>query len=361
MILLTIRLLQTQDVIFADGEFLDDLLTETKDAADAAAANATLAARFFTYKVNAAGELSEIRFAKAGSDLVASGLSEKEYLADFNSFDDYEVADAPIFVVTVKASGADFVIDTDKLAIASFDTIEDESTLISVTYKLADEDALAAVLSAEKVDLGIAKSPLAVVTVIGETLDASGEPTTALTLLKSGKTETVVLDPDESFDEVEVGDIIQYALNAEDEVGELEIVYDFSAKDITSYAEGYTEAGHDMFFIYAAVIREKDGSFRFVKEFDSASVVTYAANNAERYLLANAEGATYAVIDRSVVTTAKNPATGIKAISISGLKGTVKATEVYTAVAKVGENGRIADMIQIVETSNSNANWVIAD
>ncbi len=360
-----------QDPIFATGKYLDKLLTDTKDADTEDEAKATLDERFFTYKVNAAGDLSEIRFAKDGSDLeVAKGLdlaNPQEYLADFASLDDYDVADAPIFVVLVEGTADNFAINTDKLAIASFDTIEDETTLKATSFKLANEDALAAVLAVDKVDLGLGKAPLAVVKAIGETLDAKGDRTEALTLLQGGETITVVLDADESF-VTDIGDIILYALNAEDEVGELEVIYDYSENALTTDAADYTEDDEDMYFIYAAVIREKDGSFRFIKEFNADG--TYASANAERYLLANADGATYAIIDRAIVASAINPATGIKAVSISGLKGTVKSGTIYTAVAKVGETGRIEDMIEIIfdnsadgndYTDVDNTNWVIAD
>jgi|GEM_PF-2408992 len=354
-----------QEAIFGLGTAAESSVTGaltalTADAAESTA-KANAAKRFITYALDTNGKIKEIRIAGAsGSDLVAmTPNASAKYDAEFEEFGGYEIADAKLFVAPVVGTTAmsDWNINTDKLAIGNFAALDEDDAFNSYLYTVNGDDELSAVLMTERPSYGLETSPLAVIAAIGTKLDAEDNTVTSLTLVQSGETKVVTIDNDiEAGDTnigdlvtdidavtpgvqkgLQVGDVIQYAVNAEDEIAEWSVVYEAAARALTATALGYDVPNDDMAFVYGVITEYADYIVLASDVVDANLVPTASA----KFKVAETEGATYAWIEEAAVN---NP---VKKITINGVRETVRETAVYAAVAKVNEKNRVEDIIVI--------------
>ena len=339
----------------------------TADAAESTA-KANAAKRFITYALDSNGKVKEIRIAGApSSELVAmTPDASAKYDAEFEEFGNFEIADAKLFVAPVvgTTSMSDWNVNTDKLAIGNFAALDEDDTFNSYLYTVNGDDELAAVLMTDKPSYGLETSPLAVIAAIGTKLDADDNTVTSLTLVQSGETKVVSIDDDmeagdENFEELasniqdlKVGDVIQYAVNADDEIAEISVIYEAAARALTATALGYDIPNDDMAFVFG-VITEYADYIVLASDVDSALQPTTSA----KFKVAEAEGATYAWLEEAA---ANNP---VKKITVNGIRETVRANAVYAAVAKVNEKNRVEDIIVIAlsNTAITNADEIACD
>ncbi len=331
----------------------------TADAAESTA-KANAAKRFITYALDSNGKVKEIRIAGASSsDLVAmTSDASAKYDAEFEEFGNCEIADAKLFIAPVvgTTSMSDWNVNTDKLAIGNFAALDEDDTFNSYLYTVNGDDELAAVLMTDKPSYGLETSPLAVIAAIGTKLDAEDNKVTSLTLVQSGETKVVSIDYDiETGDTnigdltadcdpdtvgtqygLQVGDVIQYAVNAEDEIAEWSVIYEAAARKLTATALGYDIPNDDMGFVFGMISEYADYIV-----LASAVDANLKATTSAKFKVAEVEGATYAWIEEAA---ANNP---VKKITINGVRETVRANAVYAAVAKVNDKSRVEDIIVV--------------
>lgn len=325
-------------------------------------------ARFFSYATNADGEIKEIRLAgSASSELIAAiDRPAARYDADFEEFGGYAIADANLFVAPVVDLDATATeawnVDTDKLALGNFAALDEDDTFNSFLYTVNGEDDLVAVLMTDRPSYGLETSPLAVVASIGTSLDADDNTVYSYTIVQSGEVKTVKADYDEyasGITGLAVGDIFQYAVNADDEIAEAQIIYDASARALTSYASGLTVNNDDHAFVFGAVTEYSD--YVVLATDVDANLVPVDGYSA-KIRVNEVEGATYAWYEEAL---ANNK---VKKITINGVRETVRANAVYAAVGFVNENEKIEDIVVIALNPanfddytdiNNFANWKI--
>ena len=355
-----------QDAYFADpnpataGESGEGKFTALTNDASESEAKANAAKRFITYALDSNGKIKEIRVAAGtGSELVAmTPDSAAKYDAEFEEFGNFEIADATLFVAPVvgTTSMSDWNVNTDKLAIGNFAALDEDDTFNSYLYTVNGDEELSAVLMTDRPSYGLETSPLAVIAAIGTKLDADDNNVTSLTLIQSGETKVVTIDYDiEAGDTnvteltkdidpdtvgvqkgLAVGDVIQYAVNAEDEIAEWSVVYDAYSRKLTSTAAGYDITNDDMGFAFG-VISEYSDYIVLASAVDSNLKPT--ASN--KYKVVESDAATYAWIEESAVN---NP---VKKITINGVRETVRENAVYAAVVKVNEKSRVEDIVVV--------------
>lgn len=345
-----------------------DALCANQTTENAAEANAK--ARFFSYATNADNEIKEIRLAGGpSSELIASiDKAAAKYNADFEEFGGYAIADANLFVApVVEVTTGYYNVDTDKLNIGNFAALDEDDTFNSYLYTVNGEDDLVAVLMTDKPSYGLETSPLAVVASIGTSLDADDNTVYSYTIVQSGETKTVKADYDEfpaGISGLAVGDIFQYAVNAEDEIAEAKEIYDAATRALTSYASTKTVAANDHAFVFGVVAEYAD-YILFAKKYDTTpnTFVPSAVDGDTLKIRVNeVEGATYAWYEEAL---ANNK---VKKITINGVRETVRANAVYAAVGFVNENEKVEDIVVVaidptymnsVSAINSFGNWKI--
>ncbi len=361
-----------QEAIFGLGTAAESSVTGALTALTADAAESTAktnaATRFITYALDSNGKVKEIRVAAgSSSELVAmTANGSAKYDAEFEEFGGFEIGEAKLFVAPVVGTTAmsDWNINTDKLAIGNFASLDEDDTFNSYLYTVNGDDVLSAALMTERPSYGLETSPLAVIAAIGTKLDADDNTVTSLTLVQSGETKVVSIDydmeaGDENFEELasniqdlKVGDVIQYAVNADDEIAEISVIYEAAARALTATALGYDIPNDDMAFVFG-VITEYADYIVLASDVDSALQPTTSA----KFKVAEAEGATYAWYEEAA---ANNP---VKKITVNGIRETVRANAVYAAVAKVNEKNRVEDIIVIAlsNTAITNADEIACD
>jgi len=354
----------------AQDAFVASLDALTANETTEAAAEANAKARFFSYATNADNEIKEIRLAGGpSSELIASiDKASAKYNADFEEFGGYAIADANLFVApVVEVTTGYYNVDTDKLAIGNFAALDEDDTFNSYLYTVNGEDDLVAVLMTDKPSYGLETSPLAVVASIGTSLDADDNTVYSYTIVQSGETKTVKADYDEfpaGISGLAVGDIFQYAVNAEDEIAEAKEIYDAATRALTSYASTKTVAANDHAFVFGVVAEYADYVV-FAKKYDTTpgTFVPSATDGDTLKIRVNeVEGATYAWYEEAL---ANNK---VKKITINGVRETVRANAVYAAVGFVNENEKVEDIVVVaidptymnsVSAINSFGNWKI--
>jgi hypothetical protein len=351
----------------AEGSVTGAFTTLTADAAESTA-KTNAATRFITYALDSNGKVKEIRVAAgSSSELVAmTANGSAKYDAEFEEFGGFEIGDAKLFIAPVEGttSMSDWNVNTDKLAMGNFASLDEDDTFNSYLYTVSGDDVLSAALMTVRPSYGLEASPLAVVAAIGTVLDADDNMVTSLTLVQSGETKTVAIDydmeaGDENFEQLasnikdlKVGDVIQYAVNADEEIAEISVIYEAAARALTAKALGYDVPNDDMGFVFG-VITEYADYIVLASDVDSNLKPTTST----KFKVADAEGATYAWYDEAA---ANNP---VKKITVNGIRETVRANAVYAAVAKVNDKNRVEDIIVIAlsNTAITNADEIACD
>ena len=394
----------------AQDSFVASLNALIANQATESAAEANAKARFFSYATNADGEIKEIRLAgSASSELIAAiDRPAARYDADFEEFGGYAIADANLFVAPVvkvatatacdqacvgdHVAGCAYVaadawnIDTDKLALGNFASLDEDDTFNSYLYTVNGEDDLVAVLMTDRPSYGLETSPLAVVASIGTSLDADDNAVYSYTIVQSGEVKTVKADYDEfpsGISGLAVGDIFQYAVNADDEIAEAKEIYNAATRALTGYASGLTVNNDDHAFVFGAIAEYSD-YIVLMNDTDyvacdtacdavdpttcdhSACAIATCDHSACAYnagtgvaadggsikvRINEVEGATYAWYEEAL---ANNK---VKKITINGVRETVRANAVYAAVGFVNENEKIEDIVVIALNPSAFNSW----
>lgn len=345
-----------------DGDNVPGTITALLANDTEANAKANVNKRFFSYKTDANGNIVELRnFTTASNAIAASALAEREYVAEYEEFGGEVVGSAAFFVIPVDGTdaGSDWNIVKDKLAIGSFASLDEKDSYNTYMYTL-DNDEVVAVVSVEEIGYGTEMSPLAVLKSVGTTMNDNEVEVASYTFVQGAETKTIMAAEDiTGAGSLAVGDVFQYAVNADNEIAKVDLIYDYSATDLTSYAKGFDYKDDDTAFAFG-IVTEYTDRLVLASDFDvdvACDAVdpeacdhescayyegTGEATTFARFKFAEVEGATFAALDYNA-----NERNRVKVITANGVKETVKENAQYAAVVRVDENGKVVEIISI--------------
>ena len=326
----------TQDDFFAEIEEL------VADQEDKEVAIANLASRLVTFKLNSSNEISELRFAGDLEDFQVVRKSNAKYYDDTKVFANWDLDDnSKLFVapVTEIAEGL-YNVDEEDIELASFSSLDEDKVggYDVFTFSFDKDDYLGAALSAEKITAALKKSHLAVVKTKSTGIDADGSDVDKYTFVQSGEILTKAVDYDEmgNIEVMSIGDVFRYAVDADDEINESELLYDASTR--TFDAGEWTYANYeinDIAVVCGEVTEIKGGKMTLD---DGADVPKLTMNDTE--------GNTYALVDEAKMT-GNNPSSAVKALGSAANIKESYGSYTYYVVALIGESGRFEDIVQI--------------
>lgn len=337
--------------LVVDGE----TKTEAQLSGDAGYINTTLAAkvvegaeatvkdsvfgRFVTYKLNSDGEIKEISF--VGTVNADPGY---KYNGNLDRFASKKIGDAKLFIAPVslktpacaeehehteECAVAVYFVDDDDLKIASFDAMEHDENYTASVVSL-DGKVLSAALLNETLTAAFDGSHLAVVKSVNTVYDAEYDSLTNYTLVQSGETIALKVNPDYSFG-LTAGDVIRYTVDADKMIDQVEVIYDMST---TTFNAGvYTVEADDYAIVMGTVTDIEDG------------VMKLDDNEATMYELLDGEGNTYVSIDLTDGTP------DAKDIAVLRSKSNIRETNlrnVYKVISIVTEEG-YEDCVMFIE------------
>jgi len=304
--------------------------------ATAAAVKATYADRFVTFKTNAAGEISEFRFAgsdAANDDFYYVTAAAGAYKEDTEVFASNDIgAESVLFVVpTIQKADSLYYIDDEEIEIVSYDSLDEDDTYEYYMFNYADDDYIGATILTAPISSPIKHTHLAVVKSVSTGLDAEMNTVAKYTFVEAGEVKTLAVDTDATIAAMTTGDIFRYTVDADGEIDATQVIYDISADDFNN--QGLTYAALDTNDI--AIVAGK------VSEIANGKMTV---DGTATLRLNETEGNTYASI---VLADIASPS------AVKALVGYDSLLESYTnnnyyVVAIVGESGRYEDCVQIV-------------
>ena len=325
---------KTQDVFFADIE----VIVADQSNKDDAVAN--LAKRLVTFKLDSNNEISELRFAgECTGDFYASYRGNAMYNAQIPSLGNVLLDEKScLFVTPVTEIAEDYYnVDEEDIYMLPFSELDDKKVggYNMFFYQSDNQDALLAALSGEKISKSFRKEHLAVVKTKSIGIDAEGCDVDKYTFVQSGEIITKAVDYDKmsKIAVMSIGDVFLYGTNADGEICETELIYDASRRGFNSGQWRYEDYDiNGAAIIYGRISEVKNGLIKLDDEM--------------WFRLETTEKSTYAKVTEEKMA-GNNPASAVSALSdVSQIVASNNATSRY-AVAKIGENGTIADCVVI--------------
>jgi len=220
----------------------------------AANAASKLGKRMVTFKeVN--GEITELVFATAYApstvrDFNVTSAGPQYYNGKAGRLGNMEMLDSSVLFFAPDAAAAyamtadadndgtddSYELDVDKVQVYAQSGLKDTQNYTGMLYNVDANRAFGAALITAGMTFAGDANALAVITSVSKGLDAAGNSTTVLTLMQSGETKSIAVSDQysDAFDvtNADPGDVIQYTLNASEEINKIEAVYDISAKQL---------------------------------------------------------------------------------------------------------------------------------
>lgn len=314
--------------------------------------------RFISYKLNANGELAEIRTTDDSAKIAQDYNATHDYDADFATLGAYDIADAKMFVAPFKAvevaavnttpAYCEVIIDEDKVDIIDISTLDEKETYDAYLYALdTDDETLVAAFSTKKPAYGLQEAPFAVVAAVSDALDNDDTPVKKYTFVQGGEIVELKADADYAHTTLGVGDVVLYVTNTENEIKEIQMVYDASNKDLDNTLAAQTVSDNaDKYAYVTGIVAQFGDAITLATTFDAQGKATDGVKF--RYVDGDF---TYAKYDATLSAGAE-----VSAIKVDSIKETIRPTLAYMVVAKVNDNERIEDMVMVV-IENSNAWW----
>ncbi len=325
------------------------------DQATSALAEAALAERVVTYKLNADGEIRELEF--AGDGITATSVaSGKAYRDDINTFGAKKINDnSVLFIAPVTENCGDmwndstWNVDEDDLKIGDFDKLDDDKYggYNAATFVFnTDARTLAAAVIAEPISTSFAGTHIAVVKSRGSVYDAEYGSLVKYTLIQSGETIALTVSPEAEgyIYSLNPGDVFRYILDDDGNIDSMQVFYyastaAFDHNGLTESLVGIDPV-HDIALVYGYIDLIEDGVM-------TIDVGTYVLDR----LLGEGEGNTYALIDEDGNAAAidSNDVTMLR--SSAGLRATTPYNT-CRVIAVLTEDGIIEDCVMITEKSD---------
>jgi len=342
-----------------------DISALAADKATAADAQAALAERVVTYKLNADGEIREIMFAGNSDGITSSYATNKAYRDDINTFGTKKIADnSVLFVAPVEetdpgVSGV-YNVKERKLKIGNFNAMdEDKSNGYKAATYVFDTEAktLAAAVVGETIDSNFAGTRLAVVKARGTVSDPEFDYLVKYTLIQGGETITLTVsgDPSGSVSTLNAGDVFRYAVDAEGNIDDMQVIY--TASTATFNQHGLTvgtlgdDATHSIALVYGDIYAIEDGVMTIDTDpAEDNPATTNVVENLTAFdrLLGEGEGNTYASIneDGNAAAIDGNDVTMLR--SSASLRASA-GTRTYRVIAVLTEDDVFEDCVMIIE------------
>ncbi|MBQ3181176.1 MAG: hypothetical protein IJB50_00220, partial [Clostridia bacterium] len=311
---------------------------------------AALEERIVTYKLNADGEIREIMF--AGDGITSSYATDKAYRDDINTFGTKKIDDnSVLFVAPVtQVDTGKYNVDEDDLKIASFDGLDEdkEGDYKAATYVFdAEAKTLAAAIVGEAISSSFAGSHLAVVQARGSVYDAEYDSLVKYTFVQGGEIVQLTVSPDPagSISTLNPGDVIRYAVDAEGNIDNMQVIYTastatFNDHDLTTTLVG-NDSTHDIALVYGEINLIEDGVMTIDKD------LTAGTDFIDR-LLGEGEGNTYASIDEDGDRTAITSKDVELLRSSASLRNSINSKK-YRVIAVLTEDDAFEDCVMIIE------------
>lgn len=343
---------------------------ETKFAAvSALLTKKTAAERLITFKVNADGEVSEIRLPGTYNyGFYAAPAVSGKWDADFSSIGSFDAADAALLIVKdyekteapgsfleVKKDGSvvGYSINEEEITVASFADLANGEDYTAKAWQTEDEYkayTFSFALSNKEIGNKYIEAPLAVVKAVSQTL-VDDVKVDKITFVQSG--EEVYLTVEEGYVHgLAVGDVFQYAVNAKEEIEEVKKIVDLSAGiklDSVAKALRYTDDKYAFAIGYLA-----DANETGVKLADGFTVTDdtadFAAAKTASFRFADGEGYTFAAIDYAAYKANATDKYAVEALEEAAeIESSTDAKEVAVVIVKLNEYGRATDIISIAD------------
>lgn len=306
---------------------------------------ATALDRLITYKLNAAGEISEIRL--PGAYGLLEGTVTGKWDADFSEISGLVAKDATYLIVPDEAFLASGGIDEDEVKVVSFADIANEyefetDLTIFQTVREEEDGIFTFAIGTEDIENAWATAPLAVVTKTSTT-SVDGDPAQKITFVQSGEVKSLTIEIGSEAEDttLAIGDVFQYAVNADGEIDEVEVIVAYG-ETIALEDDTLDYTTDDYQFVIGYLAAAKDGTLKLAETLaDEDDKAVFGAGVSYRAIEADAN--TYAKID--VYGLDRNDKAAIKAIELGDIEASKEAKEVVVVVAKLDENGKVADIV----------------
>ena len=324
----------TVDGKLYEGEAIATYIADVAKLVEAQAkkedAEANVAKRFATYKLNSNNQIKELTF--------YSSTEEATYRENFGTLAGKEFDDATkVFVAPVKENAdKKFEVDKDDIKLGSFASMKDKEKYVATIVELDPNAPISAVLLNKDVVSDFAGSHLAVVLSKGQSYDAeSAETLTKYTLLQSGETISLAISADAEAANVDkelaTGDVILYSVDAKGDIENMHEVLKGGTFDAGVYKIADVEK-NEFALVYGEITNINDAYTRM-----TAAGATGA--------FGDGEGNTYASID---YTDGSFNEKDIKAMGgYEGLRYE-SSTKTYKVVAIYTEDEVFEDCIMII-------------
>ena len=345
-----------------------------------ASAEAALAGRLFTYKLNAEGEVTHMVFANGtNAEIAQTYNSSAKYNEDIFTFGGADLDDESKLILAPVTSVAKdalvcvtshthtddcyklaYNVDEEDLELLSFKTMdEDAAAIVADLFTIKNADFLSAAIIRNPIDAGIFKTHFAVVTETGTATDAAGQPVQSLTMLQSGEEVALKVKEELGTSVAAAGDIIQYQLNAAGEIEKVNVVYDADAvsNKLKDGTYNLTNLATNKVAFVGGIITKIDGdkvtfAAGTITDANSDGVLEGTGTTTGVRKLVESEGNTYVSVNKNAVR--KQDYKVIDAGLLSESYGDV----IYAAIAMINKDNRIEDVV-MVEIARSST--VVAD
>ncbi len=333
---------------YMDGAFNNKIKDETTQNAAAA----KLAGRIITYSLNSAGELKEIRFAAtSGTKFISTAISSGRYYDDTQVFANFDLDDnSKIFIAPVTGSSTTWNVDKEDLEMASFSAMDEEARYSGTAFNFDNDDYLGALILNAPITSSMKKAHLATVKLSSTALDAEQNTVAKYTFVQGGEIVELTVDSDASVTTLSIGDVFRYTVNEENEIDDIQLVYDASTTAFNDQGLEYQLLStNDIALVYGKITEVKNGKMVINATYnDDNDDGTTPEVAMPKLTLNETEGNTYASIDETTLG-GSNPQNAVKALtSVASLKESYGSQDYYV-VAIVGETNRFEDCVMIIK------------
>ncbi len=316
-------------------------------------AKANLAKRIVTYKTNSDGEINALSFAGVGEDFAVNSLTlaQFKYYDDTNVFGSYDLSDSSVLFVAPVSDSAPYAVVKEKLAIDSFKSMDpDLAGYYAFNFTFDGDDYLAASVVPGAITSSMKKAHLAVVQSVSSVLDAEKNTVVKYTFVQSGELVSLTVDADVTLSPAPaIGDVFRYAVNAEGNIEDVQLIYDASTATFNNMSLPYSGLNtNKIALVYGSIAEIKGGKITLGTTYLNTTSITGAHVPGTKLTLNSTEGNTYASIDEARLSTSR-PETAVEVLAGNANLKSSYGTKDYLVVAIVGATNRIEDCVMIIK------------
>lgn len=318
-------------------------------------------ARLITFKANADGKISEIRM-PGYTGLASDEITDGKWDADFEEYDGKAAADAVLLIVPAEAwveADGNYSIDEDEVIVASFGDMANEDTYTATIFQDEDEVedyTFSFAIGVDEIENAFVDAPIAVVAKVTTAL-VDGERAEKVTFIQSGETKALTIEINNEVEgDLAVGDVFLYAVNADGEIDEIEMIVDLSeGLELTSGEGGVAgyieEDDYDYAYIAGYLKAVNAGGFQLADTFvDDDDLADFTDSEVMSVKFIENDLYTYARVDLYGLDNEDKGA--IKAIDLSDIETSKETKEVPFVIVKINEDDKAMDVVVFEDFEN---------